>query len=495
MEAYRWFEYPSEDVFLGIADGRSLSPVRRFFCLLVTFDFFFTILLWILSIILIKGATTIPDALEIEVLQYTFRSRMFDVVMAAAVRLTVILLFYGLLGGQHYIPVALTTTGTCAFLITKVFMFSWDQSSNAIYPVMLILSSFILAWSEVWFFDFRVVPLERQARFFNSRQQARGGNSIVNPESQGVMPWLGRNVAHIAQTPLHRSYPESIVDFYSPLESPAHSDAEQESSETESMEKKNLIGKTCNSTPSSAEAVWLQQSPVIAQHLLARVRSDHWVLDKTTDNGDNVFSQKSPKKIFMISGTLYAHISKVVTELFDKFESMPDWNPAVSFCQIIQKLNPVTDVSYQVSKGAAGVSPRDFVTLRHYKVFEDGYHVIAIESVKHPNSPKKPKVIRGLQGTSGWVFKPQVAEPDRTDFQWVLDIDLLLNSFIPKKIIETGIIAASLDTVNFLRTKLACTVDHLDIVRDHSDLHMNSLPGGMPRRNNVDIPSSSHSLK
>lgn len=40
------------------------------------------------------------------------------------------------------------------------------------------------------------------------------------------------------------------------------------------------------------------------------------------------------------------------------------------------------------------MSPRDFVTLRHYKVMEDGYHVLAIESVKHPGQPKKAKVIR-----------------------------------------------------------------------------------------------------
>jgi hypothetical protein len=35
---------------------------------------------------------------------------------------------------------------------------------------MLILTSFIIAWSEAWFFDFRVVPQEFQAALFHARK-------------------------------------------------------------------------------------------------------------------------------------------------------------------------------------------------------------------------------------------------------------------------------------------------------------------------------------
>lgn len=54
MEGYSAYVIPSEDVLLGTQTGRHLSPVRRFFCLLVTFDLLFTILLWVLSIILVS---------------------------------------------------------------------------------------------------------------------------------------------------------------------------------------------------------------------------------------------------------------------------------------------------------------------------------------------------------------------------------------------------------------------------------------------------------
>lgn len=103
--------------------------------------------------------------------------------------------------------------------------------------------------------------------------------------------------------------------------------------------------------------------------------------------------------------------------------------------------------------------------------------------------------IRGTQGTSGWVFSPRLEDPDRTDFQWLLDVDLHLNSFIPRKIIEAGIVTASLDTVNHLRTKLSCTVDNIDILRDPSELQTSSLPGGLPRRVNDVLPSPSNSLR
>jgi len=46
----------------------------------------------------------------------------------------------------------------------------WNESHNTTYTVMLVLSSFVLAWSEAWFMDFRVVPQEMQAAIFHHRK-------------------------------------------------------------------------------------------------------------------------------------------------------------------------------------------------------------------------------------------------------------------------------------------------------------------------------------
>ncbi|XP_021945400.1 stAR-related lipid transfer protein 3 isoform X2 [Folsomia candida] len=434
MEGYSAYVIPSEDVLLGTQTGRHLSPVRRFFCLLVTFDLLFTILLWVLSIIL----------------------------MCAGIRFVFLLLFYALLRCHHWLPVALTTALTCAFLLVKVFLFHWDTLNNATYPVMLILSSFVLSWSEAWFFDFRLIPQEIQAAMFHARQSSGG----VGGESQRVITWLGRSVSQIAQNvPIQRSYPASTADFFSLPESPMTSD--DEDSETESMEKRaRRLYKANNVLPESPECkLWIQQAPTMSDKLLARVQQSGWVLEKTSDNGDSVFILKSPRKVFMISGTLTAPPAKVAFELFQRFEYMPRWNPAVTQCEIIQRLGPSTDVSYQVSKEGAGgaVSPRDFVTLRHHKICPDGIHILASESVKHPAKPKQPKITRAFNGTMGFVLSPVDGQPCRTTFQWVLDVDLQIPAWIPRAMVDKAFITASLETMICLRAKLAMTVDQIPL--------------------------------
>ena len=84
--------------------------------------------------------------------------------------------------------VQISTATTCAFLIAKVFLFDvsifeilmyylyyylflfnilwfqWTSANQPVFQVLLILTSFVLAWAEAWFFDFRVIPQETQAR-------------------------------------------------------------------------------------------------------------------------------------------------------------------------------------------------------------------------------------------------------------------------------------------------------------------------------------------
>lgn len=43
-------------------------------------------------------------------------------------------------------------------------VFQWTSANQPVFQVLLILTSFVLAWAEAWFFDFRVIPQETQAR-------------------------------------------------------------------------------------------------------------------------------------------------------------------------------------------------------------------------------------------------------------------------------------------------------------------------------------------
>lgn len=73
----------------------------------------------------------------------------------------VLLICYAWIRVDHWIPVALTTSITTIFTTLKVlFFFNKDQGNLPQY--LVILSSFIIAWLELWLMPFRVLPRERR---------------------------------------------------------------------------------------------------------------------------------------------------------------------------------------------------------------------------------------------------------------------------------------------------------------------------------------------
>ena len=61
--------------------------------------------------------------------------------------------------------------------------------------------------------------------------------------------------------------------------------------------------------------MWLQQAPLMTDQLLHRVRQSGWILEKTSDSGDNVFVLKAPRKIFMIA-VKYRYIKDFLLKSF-----------------------------------------------------------------------------------------------------------------------------------------------------------------------------------
>ncbi len=79
----------SDDVVSGTKRDGWMSPVRRFFCLLVTFDVLFTGLLWVITVIV--TGRDIERALRQQVLEYTIHDSMFDCVVRYKKPLSVVL--------------------------------------------------------------------------------------------------------------------------------------------------------------------------------------------------------------------------------------------------------------------------------------------------------------------------------------------------------------------------------------------------------------------
>ena len=215
----------SDDVVSGTKRDGWMSPVRRFFILLVTFDALFTALLWVITVIV--TGRDVFKAMRQQVLEYTIHDSMFDVVVFAAARFLVSLLFYAALDVGHWLPVAFTTGSTSVFTVAKVFEYQWTRFGSLTFDVMLVLSSFVIAWGELWHLDFRVLPLEHKAKELQQQQQGDERTPLLGPRSGSHM--LHRYVVESHQQNAAGSVWEgSVANFYSPLESPEDSGDEIE---------------------------------------------------------------------------------------------------------------------------------------------------------------------------------------------------------------------------------------------------------------------------
>uniref|UniRef100_W5L3Y2 STARD3 N-terminal like n=1 Tax=Astyanax mexicanus TaxID=7994 RepID=W5L3Y2_ASTMX len=180
------------------AEKKCISDVRRTFCLFVTFDLLFITLLWIIELNVNGG---IQDQLKKEVLEYDYHKSFFDIFILAAFRFTVLILAYAVCRLRHWWAIAITTAITSGFLIAKVIISK--LLSQGAFGYLLPIISFILAWIETWFLDFKVLPQE------------------ANDENRYITIHSAADTA-----PLIHPGPLSDGQFYSPPESVADSDEE-----------------------------------------------------------------------------------------------------------------------------------------------------------------------------------------------------------------------------------------------------------------------------
>ncbi|OXU21857.1 hypothetical protein TSAR_014412 [Trichomalopsis sarcophagae] len=184
-----------------------LSNARRFFCLFVTFDFFFTFFMWLICVV--TAHTIFQKTIVQEIINYTMETSLFDVVVITTCRFVILIAFYLVLRMDHWCVVALTTASTCAFLLAKIFLYNWSQSSQPFLHVLFIIVSFVLVWAEVCRLD---IPLPHDI------QTANSNSGLADSET----------------TPLHYSYVqvsilprENVSYFYTPPVSPNQSDEEE----------------------------------------------------------------------------------------------------------------------------------------------------------------------------------------------------------------------------------------------------------------------------
>ncbi|XP_020710138.2 steroidogenic acute regulatory protein-like isoform X2 [Athalia rosae] len=430
----------SEDLIAGARHQGRMSNVRRFFCLFITFDLLFTCLMWLICIML--AGDNVETAFVKQVVHYNIKTSLFDIVMAAVCRFTVLLLFYALLYINHWIIIALSTAATCAFLIAKVFLFDWPSSVQPVFEVLLILSSFVLAWSEAWFFDFRVIPQEMQARDW-----------LIGTAESERAPLLQQFLAGPRS-----HYTESVANFYSPMESPEHSDTEENewyhNGSGGVRSSANLIVPILPKLSSQK----VEEYQAIASTTLNRawelIDSPNWTFELETDNGDTVSSMHLPKpdgKIMKITGIINLSAQELLDELFQNIEQSIKWNKQLAESRKILAIDDGIDIVYQATVPAGGgiVGARDFIMLRCCNERNSSL-ISACISIPFADIPPRKNFVRGENGVGCLMMEPiEGEENQRCRLTWLLNTNL--KGWLPTRLIDSSLSNALVDFMKHLR--------------------------------------------
>ncbi|NXD85573.1 STAR3 protein, partial [Halcyon senegalensis] len=369
---------------------KAISDVRRTFCLFVTFDLLFISLLWIIELNTKDG---IQKNLKNEIIEYKFKTSFFDIFVLAFFRFFVLLLAYAVVRLRHWWVIAVTTLVSSAFLIVKVILS--ELLTKGAFGYLLPIVSFVIAWLETWFLDFKVLTQEaEEERWYLAAQAAA---------SQG--PLL---------------YPRTLSEgqFYSPPESFAGSDNE---SDEEGAGRKALTAQEKEYIRQGKDAM------EVVDQILAQ--EENWKFEKNnaSDFGDVVYTFEIPfhGKTFILKAFLQCSAETVYQEVILQPEKMILWNRTVAACQILQRVEDNTIVSYDVAAGAAGgvVSPRDFVNVRRIERRRDRY-ISSGMSTTHSLKPPLSKYVRGENGPGGFIVLKCPSNPRVCTFIWILNTDL-----------------------------------------------------------------------
>ncbi|XP_034046785.1 stAR-related lipid transfer protein 3 isoform X2 [Thalassophryne amazonica] len=364
---------PPPYFMLPPAERRAISDVRRTFCLFVTFDLLFVSLLWMIEL---NISNSIWDNLENEVIHYKFTSSFFDIVLL---------------------------------------------SQNA-FGYVLSITSFVVAWLETWFLDFKVLPQEAD--------DERAYLAAVN--------------AACVRAPT--IYPHAFSDgqFYSPPESVAGSD--------DDLDEEGLGRRAV--TVQDEYVRQGREAVSVVEQILAQ--EDNWKFEKNNDMGDSVYTLEIPfhGKTFILKAFMQCPAELVYQEVILQPEKMVQWNRTVSVCQILQRVDDNTVVSYDVSSGAAGgvVSARDFVNVRRVERKRDCY-LSAGMATDHDAKPPCSRYVRGENGPGGFVVLKCTTNPSVCTFIWVLNTDL--KGRLPRYLIHQSLAATMFEFMTHLRQRIA----------------------------------------
>ncbi|EFO98509.1 CRE-TAG-340 protein [Caenorhabditis remanei] len=449
----------------------SLSKDRKRFIVVAFFDSSITILLWLLCTVTRDDDWDKIFFDEINIFNPKFmKISLFDVVLLAILRMLILGFVYGICLVKQWYTVAFTTLASSAYILMKV-LFYFNHSSSAVPPILLIIASFTLCWSEFYLMPFQILPRERRCKsdtinkiLFRVSDARRDIDGVENPDfstdeetrsnyrhRRGRRQQNSGNQSEVpTAVPSRVSSGVFIASDYDEFRSAAEFSSDEEA-------------RTRLLVPPDTRRLFeitLRECLDQVEELIRDSRLGGW---KTLRSNTPTVLQ-GPDNYFLVRAEFNKFPALVLFNI--AWKDMLKWNTQVnyihhilqkylkrsflfnfySFFQVIEgkmiaHLDNATDLYYSVSAPAMRgyISSRDFLDLRKIKLdsttdIYTGYFV-SVESNLCPTSGN-PKIVRGHNFPS--MIRTSKGEGGITCFEWLMKTDL--KGGLPKRLVNSGMI-------------------------------------------------------
>lgn len=403
--------------------------------LLAGFDFLACIALMMLSDDNKFGAGSQSQGLyslfwQEQVVHFTFKSSVFDVVCLALLRFGVLALYYTWKKGRKASVVAMVTTISLAYAVIKVVLFL----SDAPLAPALLFAAFLLPCLETWLY----ISKGKRAKA-PPLSEVTVVNNVVTPGE--TRPLLENSTSVMLRSP-SSSPPISPVNVPEFEHDDEHYSTPPERAEEMQHRQRQHVDTqhTLMPVPMSPDEVeWrrkLQSAITEVKHMAQTEEGWRFVVEK---RGVRVFERPEPRcGGNMMKGVVRVkHPPRVCGHFIHLINERKGWNPGVKSCRVIASLDNVhTRIGQTEPNMPFPTSAREFLYIEGYQNNDDGSMTSAAISVDHPLMPEIPGgIIRAQLICSGfhsaWVSS-NPADGSYVTYIYALD----LKGWIPTSVVS-----------------------------------------------------------
>ncbi|KAK0415669.1 hypothetical protein QR680_012049 [Steinernema hermaphroditum] len=417
-----------------IYDEHAMSKDRRRFLVFSVFDSAIAVVLWFLCLVSRNDKVSLWEKflLEVNILQPNFFELSgFDVVIAALIRTSAMLLLYGVIRISIWAPVLFTTSATTIYTGFKALLYFNSIGHSGFQQYLLILLPFTIAWVELFMMPCQVLAHERRAARDVDGYDVETGRTRYSRAS-GSRGGGRTSVAAV------RNLMTTDDEFRSAMEYTS-GESDHEGDE----HRISAGGSGIVSKHAYIDAV--TKAEVEGERLLSEVESWRFV-----NKADPVIRYHDQSRTYYVR----AEFETTTRKLFEAaWSDNHQWNRQITKFNVILTIDLKTELVHTISAPAMRgyISSRDFVDVRRVQKDEDkdvyqGTYISVDSPIQPPDVRKK--IVRGENGVNLVRISPSQQEGFAV-YEWLMNSDV--KGGIPRRLIERTMASFLVGYVKALR--------------------------------------------